>query len=81
MLAGLVLKSRPFGRALKAAVGDRHRTGSSRCSRSARVAVHGTTLVLDSTVQIGPSALLVPGLAPYRPVWTGLGVVAAELWR
>jgi sulfoxide reductase heme-binding subunit YedZ len=41
--------------------------------------VHGTALVLDSTVKIAPSALLVPGLAHYRPVWTGLGVVSAEL--
>ena len=78
VLAGLVLKSRPFGRGLKAAsVTDVHRFLSLLALGA--VALHGTTLVLDSTVKIGPSALLVPGLAPYRPVWTAFGVVATEL--
>jgi methionine sulfoxide reductase heme-binding subunit len=35
--------------------------------------------VLDHTIEIGLGALLVPGLAPYRPFWTGLGVLAGEL--
>ena len=35
--------------------------------------------MLDSTVKISPAALVVPGLAPYRPLWTALGVLAAEL--
>ena len=43
------------------------------------LALHGITLVLDETVEIGIGALLVPGLAPYRPLWTGLGVLAGEL--
>jgi DMSO/TMAO reductase YedYZ heme-binding membrane subunit len=43
------------------------------------LALHGVTLVLDATVEIGLGALLVPGLAPYRPLWTGLGVLAGEL--
>jgi sulfoxide reductase heme-binding subunit YedZ len=78
VLAGLVLKSRPFGRALKAAsVTDVHRFLSLLALGA--VAVHGTALVLDSTVKIVPAALLVPGLAPYRPVWTAFGVVSAEL--
>jgi sulfoxide reductase heme-binding subunit YedZ len=78
VLAGLVLKSRPFGRALKApAVMDMHRFLSSLALGA--VAFHSLTLVLDSTVKIGPGALLVPGLSPYRPVAVGLGVVAAEL--
>src|SRR4029450_5681265 len=29
--------------------------------------------------KIGPTALVVPGIAPYRPVSTAFGVVAAEL--
>jgi sulfoxide reductase heme-binding subunit YedZ len=78
VVAGLVLKSRPFGRALKAASAtDVHRFLSLLALGA--VAVHGTALVLDSTVRIGPSALLVPGLAPYRPMWIGFGVVSAEL--
>jgi sulfoxide reductase heme-binding subunit YedZ len=78
VLAGLVLKSRPFGRALKAAsVTDVHRFLALLALGA--VAVHGIALVLDSTVKIGLPALVVPGLAPYRPVSTGFGVVSAEL--
>jgi len=78
VLAGLVVKTRPFGRALKASSAtDTHRFLSLLAL--AAVSLHGLTLMLDTTVRIGPAALLVPGLSPYRPVWTGLGVVAAEL--
>jgi methionine sulfoxide reductase heme-binding subunit len=78
VLAGLVVKARPFGRALRAATAvDLHRTIALLALGA--LAVHGTALVLDTTVHIGVGALLVPGLAPYRPLWTGLGVVAAEL--
>ena len=78
VLAGLVLKSRPFGRAVKAAtVTEVHR--ALALLALVYVAVHGTMLVLDSTVQISPVALLVPGLAAYRPLAVSLGVVAAEL--
>ncbi len=78
VLAGLVLKSRPVGNRLRpAAVTDTHRTLA--LLGLGAVALHGVTLVLDSTVRITPLALLVPGLAPYRPLWTGLGVLAAEL--
>ncbi len=78
MLAGLVVKSRPFGRAVKAAsVVDVHRFLTVLALGA--VAVHAAALVLDSTVHIGLGALLVPGLSPYRPLWTGLGVVAVDL--
>jgi sulfoxide reductase heme-binding subunit YedZ len=78
VLAGLVVKAKPFGRALRAATAvDLHRTIALLALGA--LAVHGTALVLDQTVQIGIGALLVPGLAPYRPLWTGLGVVAGEL--
>ena len=78
VLAGLVVKAKPFGRALRAATAvDLHRTIAFLALGA--LAVHGTALVLDSTVKIGLGALLVPGLASYRPFWTGLGVVAAEL--
>ena len=64
VLAGLVLKSRPFGRALSAAaVTDTHRFLA--LLGLGAVALHGLTLVLDSTVHIslagapraGPRAL------------------------
>ena len=78
VLAGLVLKSRPFGTALKAAtVADLHRFLAMLGLGA--VLAHASALVLDSTVHIGIGSLLVPGLAPYRPLWTGLGVLAAEL--
>jgi DMSO/TMAO reductase YedYZ heme-binding membrane subunit len=78
VLAGLAVKARPFGRALRAATAvDLHRTIALLALGA--LAVHGTALVLDTTVHIGLGALLVPGMAPYRPLWTGLGVVAAEL--
>jgi sulfoxide reductase heme-binding subunit YedZ len=78
VLAGLVLKSRPLGRKLNAAaVTDTHRFLAFLGLGA--VALHGLTLVLDSTVHISLAALVVPGLAPYRPVWTALGVLAANL--
>ncbi len=78
VLAGLVLKARPFGSSLKpSVVTDLHRF-LALLSLGA-LALHGTSLVLDHTVEIGPGALLVPGLSPYRPLATGLGVLAAEL--
>lgn len=78
VLAGLLVKSRPFGAAIKPATAvDLHRT-LAVLSLTA-LAMHGLALVLDHTVELGPLALLVPGTAPYRPFWTGLGVVAGEL--
>jgi sulfoxide reductase heme-binding subunit YedZ len=78
VLAGLVLKARPFGRALRpAAVTDIHRF-LALLGLGALV-LHAGALVLDRVVQIPLAALVVPGLVPYRPIWTSLGVVAAEL--
>lgn len=77
VLAGLVLKSRPFGSALRpAAVTDVHRFLA--LLGLVLLGLHGAALVLDSTVDVSPAALVVPGLAPHRPLWTALGVVAAE---
>ncbi len=78
VLAGLVLKSRPFGKALRAAtVADVHRFLA--VLGLGAVALHGATLVLDKTVHVSPLALIVPGLVSYRPAWTAVGVLAAEL--
>jgi methionine sulfoxide reductase heme-binding subunit len=77
VLAGLVLKARPLGARLRAAaVADTHRTLAML--GLGFVAVHGVTLVLDSTVRITALSLVVPGLTGYRPLATALGVVAAE---
>lgn len=77
VLAGLAVKSRPFRSLKAAAVTDVHRF-LALLGLSA-VALHGLTLVLDKTVHMPVVALLVPGLSPYRPLWTGIGVLAAEL--
>jgi len=77
VLLGIVLKGRPFGRSVKpAAITDVHRF--TAVLGLIAIAIHGTSLVLDRTISITPLALLVPGLIPYRPLWTSLGVVAAE---
>jgi sulfoxide reductase heme-binding subunit YedZ len=78
VLAGLVLKARPFGPRLRsAAVTDLHRFLA--LLGLGALSLHGTALLLDRAVPIGIAALLVPGIAPYRPLATGFGVLAAEL--
>ena len=42
-------------------------------------ALHGVALVLDSSVHITIVGLFLPGFVSYRPLWVGVGVVAAEL--
>lgn len=77
VLAGLVLKSRPVRAFRPAAVTDTHRFLA--LLGLGALCLHGLTLVLDSTVHVPLAALLVPGLSPYRPLATGIGVLAAEL--
>lgn len=78
VLAGLVLKSRPFTRLRPAVVTETHRTLA--LTGLGAIALHGTSLVLDSTVKVSPAALLVPGLVSYRPAAVAVGVVAAWLF-
>jgi sulfoxide reductase heme-binding subunit YedZ len=78
VVAGLVVKSRPFGRAVKtASVTDVHRFLA--LLGLGMLALHGVALTLDKTVHMPPAALLVPGLSPYRPTAVALGVVSCEL--
>jgi DMSO/TMAO reductase YedYZ heme-binding membrane subunit len=78
VLAGLVLKARPFGATPRpAVVTDLHRFLA--LLGLGALSLHGLALVLDTAVPISPADLLVPGIAPYRPLATGLGVLAAEL--
>lgn len=78
VLLGLMVKSRPFGKAIRPATAtDLHRFVSLLTVGA--IAVHAIALVLDKAVPISIQSLFVPGLASYRPLWTGLGVVAAEL--
>ena len=78
VLAGLVLKSRPFGRALKpASVTDVHRFLA--LLGLGMLGVHGVTLMLDQTVHMPLAGLFVPGASPYRAAAVATGVVGAEL--
>ena len=77
VLAGLVLKSRPFRSLKPAAVTDTHRFLA--LLGLGAIALHGLTLLFDRTVHLSPVALLVPGASPYRPLPVGVGVLAAEL--
>jgi methionine sulfoxide reductase heme-binding subunit len=78
VLAGLVLKARPFGRALKpGAVMDIHRFLAML--GLGMLVMHGATLMLDQTVHMPLAGLFVPGSSPYRPAAVAVGVVGAEL--
>ncbi len=43
------------------------------------LALHVLTAVLDTYVNVGWAALVVPFASPYRPLWTGLGTVGVDL--
>lgn len=78
VVAGTSVKTRPLGRIVKPALAtDLHRFVA--LMGLVAVALHGVALALDATVHITPLDLLVPGRTGYRPLWTGTGVVAAEL--
>lgn len=78
VLAGIVVKSRPFGTRLKQPTAiDTHRTLAALGLGA--LVIHATSLALDKTVRIPVQALFVPGLSPYRPLWVAIGVLTAEL--
>ena len=77
VLAGLVLKTRPFRKLKPAEVTDLHRFLA--LLGLGALALHAVTLVLDKAVTIPIVALFVPGASPYKPLWVGSGVLAAEL--
>jgi sulfoxide reductase heme-binding subunit YedZ len=78
VLAGLVLKSRPFGRGLKtASVTDVHRFLA--LLGLGMLGLHAVAIALDQTVTMPLAGLFVPGASPYRPAAVSFGVLAAEL--
>jgi methionine sulfoxide reductase heme-binding subunit len=77
-VAGPALKSRALGRRVKpATVTDAHRFLALLALLA--IGVHGITLLYDTSIRIDLLGLVVPGRIPYRPLWVGSGVVAAEL--
>ena len=61
----------------KFAVEDVHRFGGLLVGFF--VALHVLTVAIDSYLPFSPIQVLVPLTARYRPLWTGLGIAAAEL--
>ena len=76
-LLGLLVKARPFRSLSRATVTDLHRFVA--LIGLGALAVHGVALVLDAAMPMPVPALVIPGLSPYRPVWTSAGVIAGEL--
>lgn len=77
VLAGLVLAGRPPRRLSPPCVLELHRTLTWLALGA--VGLHGAALTIDPTVHLSLVQLLVPGTAPYRPLATAAGVLAAEL--
>ena len=77
VLAGLMVKSRPFKALKPAAVTDLHRILAMLGLGA--LAGHAAALVLDTTVEVSIPGLFIPGLVSYRPVWTSFGILAAEM--
>jgi methionine sulfoxide reductase heme-binding subunit len=77
VLAGLVLKSRPFRSPRPVVVTELHRLLALLGLTA--LAGHALALALDPTAHVRVAGLVVPGLVRYRPVWTATGVLAAEL--
>jgi sulfoxide reductase heme-binding subunit YedZ len=59
------------------AIQDVHRFGGLLLG--AFVTLHVLAIAIDSWLPFSPLQLAVPFLASYRPLWTGLGIAAAEL--
>lgn len=76
-LLGLLVKARPFRSLSRATVTDLHRFVA--LIGLGALAAHAVALVLDAAMPMPIPALVIPGLSPYRPVWTGAGVIAGEL--
>jgi sulfoxide reductase heme-binding subunit YedZ len=77
-LAGIALRSRALGKSVKpAGVTDAHRFLALLALLA--IGVHGVALLNDTSIRIDLPGLLVPGKIPYRPLWVGAGIVAAEL--
>ena len=74
VLAGLVLKSRPFQRLRAPSVAEVHKTLALHGPRRARTA---RRLARARHDREGLAGLLVPGLVTYRPAAVAAGVVAA----
>lgn len=78
VLAGLLLKAKPFARLRPATALEIHRTLA--LTGLGALALHGLSLILDSTVKVSLAALVLPGMVAYRPVAVAAGVLGAWLF-
>jgi methionine sulfoxide reductase heme-binding subunit len=78
---GIAMAGRAPGRRWRGwpmfAVEDVHRAGGLLVGSF--IALHVATIAIDSFLPFSLAQLAVPLAASYRPVWTALGIVAAEL--
>ena len=78
---GLALSSRSPGRRWQRwpafAVEDVHRCGGLLVGSF--IGLHVLTIAIDSFTPFSLTQLVVPFTSGYRPLWTGLGIAAAEL--
>lgn len=84
--AALLLASASASVALGLTMSSRRKTANKRDLRTihealslttlAMVALHGLALLGDSYLNPGPAGIAVPFVSAYRPLWTGLGIVA-----
>jgi len=77
IVLGLCVKTRLLSRVRPVVVVDLHRLVSLLALGALGIHVGG--LVLDANKPASIPSYIVPGLMEYRPVWTGVGVVVAEL--
>lgn len=59
------------------AIEDVHRAGGLLVG--VFIAIHVVTIAIDAYLPFSLSTIVIPFIAAYRPIWVGLGIVAAEL--
>jgi sulfoxide reductase heme-binding subunit YedZ len=78
VLSGLAISSRRrVERWPRPAIEEVHRFAS--LTAGSFVAIHVVAVAIDAYLPFSLASLVVPFIADYRPVWVGIGVVAAEL--
>ena len=77
IVLGLLVKTRLLSRVRPVVVVDLHRFVS--LLGLGAVGIHIGGLLLDANKPTTIVSYVVPGVMEYRPLWTGIGVVAAEL--
>jgi methionine sulfoxide reductase heme-binding subunit len=75
MVSGLVLANRLGSPAFRLRLRDLHEPLA--VTGLVAIGLHGVLLLVDPWLDAGPVSVVVPFTLGYRPLWTGLGVLAA----